>query len=113
MANATTALHALGGCAAALTLLFVAPAVQAQSTAQYAVGLSGLHCPVECGREARVRIGRLLGVADVEVNRNTRTALITMQPGAELDRQAVTGALAGTDFGVTTFEPLRRTPGAP
>ena len=102
------ALRSLQPCACALSLLLAAAVAQAQAGAQYAVGISGLHCAAQCGREAGERIGRLPGVAEVEVNRNTRTVLVTMQPSAGLDRQAVAGALQGSDFSVTTFEPVRR-----
>ncbi|MEO8603892.1 MAG: heavy-metal-associated domain-containing protein [bacterium] len=106
----TSRIAAFSLCIGALSLLLTTAPASPQTVAQYTAGLSGLHCAATCGQETEARLARLPGVAAVEVNRNTRTVLITMQTGARLDRQAVAGALAGGDVGLTTFAPVGAAP---
>jgi len=95
----------------AVALLQAAPS-WSQPAAQYLVGLSGMNCPETCGPETLQRLQNLAGVADVELNPNTKTALVTMAAGSVLTRAAVSNALKGSEVGVTTLELVRHAPAA-
>jgi hypothetical protein len=81
-------------------------AAGAESAAQYLVGLSGMSCPQTCGAETLRRLQSLPGVADVDLNPNTKSALLTMSAGTGLTRSAVSQILRGGEVRVTTFEPV-------
>jgi copper chaperone CopZ len=96
--------------AVALLAALLALPVAAQPTpatgARYQAGISGMHCRADCLPEIRAALLGLPGVAAVEIDFNTKRAILIVEPGASLSRAKVSAALSGAGYGLTTLDRL-------
>ncbi|MDX2168482.1 MAG: heavy metal-associated domain-containing protein [Deltaproteobacteria bacterium] len=66
-----------------------------------------MHCRADgCLPEVRAALLALPGVADATLDFNTKTAIVSLAPGAALNRAAVSAALREAGYGLTTFDRL-------
>jgi copper chaperone CopZ len=91
---------------AALLALPVAAQPTSAAGARYQAGISGMHCRADCLPEIRAALLGLPEVAEVEIDFNTKRAILILEPGASLTRAKLSAALTDAGYGLTTLDRL-------